>query len=299
MRRLQPPPRQVIKDFPVARVVGGFIERQPRPVIALGGYGLLGLLALIDYLLTPQHITVQLVYLVPIFIITWFIGPLHGAAAIAISAVINFAINFYNLSIFPNPWDPFVNDTLAVGVYLMAARTISVMRTLIETEQALARTDPVTGAANRHAFFELVEYELNRTRRTQQPCSVASIDLDNFKIVNDRWGHATGDLALCTVVTTLKQHIRATDQLARLGGDEFILFLPQTDAQAARITLDRVQAKLLAVMQANFWPITFSIGVATFTTPPESIEAALHRADEFMYGVKRNGKNRIEYRVIE
>lgn len=299
MPQLQPPPAHAIKHFPVARFIGGFLEKQPRPLITLGTYGLLSLLALIDYSLTPLHITVQLIYIVPIFIITWFVGPQQGVVTIILTVLINFSITLRYLNIFPNLWDPFLNDTIATGVYIMVARAVSVMRALIETEQTLARTDPMTGAANPRAFYELAERELSRAQRTNQPLSLAYLDLDNFKTVNDRWGHAIGDIALGIVVATIHNHIRVTDQLARLGGDEFILLLPETDTQATRLIVNRIQAKLLEAMQANHWPVTFSIGVVTFIQPPKTIEDALKQADEFMYAVKHTGKNRVEYHLIE
>lgn len=299
MPRLQTPPPRVVNAFLVAKILGNFIEQQPKPLIAGTGYLLFALLAYVDYRTTPQHITVLLAYLFPIFILAWFVSPTQGVIMAALSGLLNFLIDVRYLQTFPNPFDPFVNGVLAIGVYLAVAHTFSLMRSLIETEQTLARTDPLTGAANSRAFYERAEYELSRAQRTRQPLSLASIDLDNFKTVNDRWGHAAGDAALRTVVTSIKTHIRATDQLARFGGDEFILFLPQTDTQAAQTTLNRVQTKLLEAMQANHWPVTFSIGVVTFHQPPESIEIALEHADEFMYNVKHSGKNRIEYHLIE
>jgi diguanylate cyclase (GGDEF)-like protein len=298
MPPLQTPPRHIIHTFPVAPLLGNYIEQRPKKWIAVTGYLLFIVIAILDYLTTPNHITILLAYSFPIFILAWFVSPVHGTLISALSALLNFGIDLLYLSTFPNPLDPIINGFLAIGIFVAVARTVSLMRAFIENEQSLARTDPVTGAANQRAFYELAEYELGRAQRTKAPLSLASIDLDNFKAVNDRWGHAVGDTALRTVVTTIKTHIRSTDQLARVGGDEFILFLPQTDAQAAQTTLNRVQAKLLDAMQTSQWPVTFSVGVVTFLSPPATIDSALKQADEFMYSVKRSGKNRIEYHVV-
>src|SRR5262249_28670328 len=154
---------------------------------------------------------------------------------------------------------------------------ISLMRALIETEQALARTDSITGAANRRAFFEMLEHELNRARRTNEPLTLVYLDLDDFKSVNDRWGHTTGDAVLRHTVATLSKHPRATDLVARLGGDEFAVFLPTPDGNG-QAAIERIQTELVATMTTHNWPVTFSIGAVTFTHAPDSVDLMLKEA---------------------
>jgi diguanylate cyclase (GGDEF)-like protein len=124
---------------------------------------------------------------------------------------------------------------------------------------------------------------------------LAYIDLDNFKIMNDQFGHSVGDQVLRTVVSSARKYLRKTDVVARLGGDEFALLMPETDQESARIALSKIQSGLLEEMRQSHWPITFSIGVLTCMATPQTTDALVSLADELMYSVKRNGKNAIKY----
>jgi diguanylate cyclase (GGDEF)-like protein len=158
--------------------------------------------------------------------------------------------------------------------------------------------DPLTGVANRRAFFQLVQRETERSRRYNDPFSVMVIDIDNFKQINDRFGHDTGDRLLLTVVGTIKHHVRAMDTIARFGGDEFVVLLTGVEEQPAFAVATKLQKQLLAEMERKRWRVTFSIGLATYLSPPHSMDAAIKVADQLMYQVKRSGKNDIRQAVI-
>jgi diguanylate cyclase (GGDEF)-like protein len=137
--------------------------------------------------------------------------------------------------------------------------------------------------------------EIDRLERYQHPFTLAYIDLDNFKALNDQSGHLTGDKALRATVSFIRSHMRRTDVIARLGGDEFALLLPETNEELARIAVSKIQNGLLEEMQRNNWPITLSIGVLTCRVPPPSTDVLIKMADELMYSVKRQRKNGINY----
>lgn len=160
--------------------------------------------------------------------------------------------------------------------------------------EELSRTDSLTGILNRRAFTELAQIEIDRARRYNHPISVAYIDLDNFKTVNDEMGHNTGDELLCSLTKIVKNNIREIDLFARLGGDEFILLLTKTDSKPGYDVLQKLKQMLLAEMEKNGWPVTFSIGLVTFYKPPEDIEEMIKKSDDLMYRAKRSGKNRVE-----
>jgi len=282
----------------VARRIGAFLQRLPKPILMVLGYGLLGLIAWVDYQATPLRLTLLIYYLIPIFIVAWFTGPIQGIVIAALAGVLNFAIDLHYLDMFPNVIWPVINDVVAFSVYVIVARVTSLIRALIEAEQALARTDSTTGASNRRAFFEMVEHEINRARRTGEPLTLVYIDLDEFKTVNDRWGHNVGDIALRTVVATLSKTTRATDLVARLGGDEFAVFLPNAGLMMAKTAVERLQAELLSAMKQKEWPITFSIGAVTLAKAPDSSDDMLRQADALMYMAKHLGKNRLEYKLV-
>ena len=140
--------------------------------------------------------------------------------------------------------------------------------------------------------------EINRARRYKHPFTMVWIDLDNFKRVNDCFGHTTGDTLLRLVARTIQENIRATDTLARLGGDEFAILLPETGRDVAEVIMQKVQKINLDIMREHGWPVTLSIGVVTFTSSPSTVDETLRIADRLMYAAKNNGKNGVQYQVF-
>jgi len=120
---------------------------------------------------------------------------------------------------------------------------------------------------------------------------------DNFKAINDRLGHITGDKLLRVLVGNIQQQIRPTDVLARLGGDEFTLLLPETGEEQINIFIGRLHSSLANEMLRKGWMVTLSMGVVTFNQLPKSVDEMVRLADSAMYSVKTNGKNGVRYRV--
>jgi len=162
--------------------------------------------------------------------------------------------------------------------------------------ERLSREDPLTGLANRREFDARVELELRRAQRHDLPISFAMLDLDFFKRVNDRWGHALGDEVLRRIGAILRQQCRGVDIVARHGGEEFALALPDTGLDDALALCERIRAAVdwhpWSQLQAGL-QVTLSIGVAQ-RAPGESVHDALARADACMYAAKRHGRNRVE-----
>jgi diguanylate cyclase (GGDEF)-like protein len=167
----------------------------------------------------------------------------------------------------------------------------------LEREKNIARTDDLTGTANRRSFFETAGLEIERSKRYPHPYTVAYIDLDELKTVNDRFGHRVGDEVLCAMVDRIHSELRKTDVLARLGGDEFALLLPETGQEAARVAISKIQSSLADEMRKNNWAVTFSIGVITCLQASITTDELVKRADAAMYAVKKNGKNGVLYSV--
>jgi diguanylate cyclase (GGDEF)-like protein len=162
---------------------------------------------------------------------------------------------------------------------------------LLAQEQRLARTDPLTGLANRRMFEDELRRGVARSRRNSTPMAVAYFDLDQFKSLNDRFGHAAGDNLLQRIATLLAGGIRAGDVAARLGGDEFGLLL-DGGTEAARATVDRLLAQVTEVLRDDpAGKVTVSIGVACFDAPPPPAETLIDHADAAMYCAKSQGKN--------
>jgi diguanylate cyclase (GGDEF)-like protein len=186
-------------------------------------------------------------------------------------------------------WNAFIEFLFLLIMSLL----FSALRKNLDTEKTRASTDPLTGALNRRSFFELAEYEINWWRRYSQPFTLAYIDLDNFKEINDHMGHHVGDELLNEVVATISANIRSTDILARFGGDEFVLLLPDTTSEASHPFLTKIHNHLQHTMSSNNWPVTFSIGAVTYLKAPATVDEVICRADILMYEVKHSGKNRL------
>jgi len=167
------------------------------------------------------------------------------------------------------------------------------LKEALTRERSAARVDFLTGILNRRGFYEIAGSESQRSRRYKRPLSLVYVDLDNFKGVNDSMGHDAGDELLTEVAAVIHSEVRGTDTVGRLGGDEFAVLLPETDQEQGRIVVDKVQKQLLEAMQQKNWPVTFSIGLISFQTPPESIDEMVRGADKVMYSVKLKGKNSV------
>jgi diguanylate cyclase (GGDEF)-like protein len=155
----------------------------------------------------------------------------------------------------------------------------------------------LTGIANRRLFYEVANTEIVRAHRTPEPFTVMYIDVDNFKTINDTQGHDEGDLLLIAVASTIRHQIRESDTVARLGGDEFSVLFPATGKDAAEVAVRKLKRALTDAVETR-WPVTFSIGLVTYTTAPESVECVIRQADQVMYEAKKSGKNELRHLVV-
>jgi diguanylate cyclase (GGDEF)-like protein len=275
--------------------VGSFLGRQPRWFHLTLGLFLVGLIAAIDFI-TGNEIAFTIFYLLPISLAIWYADRQLGLFFCVLSVAAWFVADY------PHPYQLptalVANGLVRLASFVLFAGLLARFRDELERVSLLARTDPLTGAANSRAFRERAELELLRMKRSGRPLSLAFIDLDNFKAVNDRDGHSAGDQLLCRVVLILRAHTRGTDLVARLGGDEFAVLLPDTGADGARACLAKLNDLLLEAMRQQGWSVTFSIGVVTFEHSPATVDAMVRRADQLMYSVKQHGKNRTAFDVV-
>ncbi len=164
-----------------------------------------------------------------------------------------------------------------------------------EAAEQLARTDTLTGLPNRRCFFERSEAELLRSRRFEHPLSLFILDIDHFKSINDRYGHAFGDQALQAVASVIRDCLRDTDILGRIGGEEFAAVLPQSDTDSALQIAERLRLcieELEFLTNGDRLTLSASIGLATLHDG-ESLDQLMARADELLYQAKNSGRNRV------
>ena len=162
--------------------------------------------------------------------------------------------------------------------------------------KAQAVTDELTGLANRRRFMEFVQLELKRAERFQSPLGLLLVDLDDFKLVNDRFGHGTGDKVLRALSDVFRESLRDVDLAARLGGEEFAVLLPETDYSGAAGVAERLRASLASLElqdpDGQGFGVTASFGVAVYPEA-QSVDELLRTADAALYRAKAEGKNRV------
>lgn len=239
-------------------------------------------------------------YLIPVSLAAWFVGKRSGLLFCLLAIMFRVvADEWYRTPASMHSALNYWNELIEFVFFIMMSMLFSVLKKNLENEKELARRDPLTNTLNRRSFFDLAEYEINRSHRYGLALTVAYIDIDNFKYVNDRLGHQVGDELLITVVATLHSHIRSSDILARLGGDEFVVMLPDTQGAAALKFLNKIHDQLDQTMARHGWPVSFSIGAATFVEVPATVDELIRHADELMYTVKHDGKNRLVHKEIK
>ena len=164
-----------------------------------------------------------------------------------------------------------------------------------ERLEALLFEDPLTKLSNRRFILTQLAAAVSAARRHSRALSVAIVDIDHFKAVNDEHGHAAGDRVLAAVASSMREHLRAEDQLGRLGGEEFLALLPDAGARAAATTAEKLRTEVAALavdLEGSELAVTISAGWAAWEG--ESPEELLRRADEALYAAKRGGRDRVE-----
>ena len=165
----------------------------------------------------------------------------------------------------------------------------------LEQSRTQARLDTLTGFVNRRGMDEIVVREIARARRTLSPLSLAILDLDHFKRVNDEHGHEVGDQALVHLAALAKAGLRESDVICRFGGEEFVIILPETGVQGALFVIDRLRVMLEKTplpIEGGKLQLRFSAGVAELAAA-ENRDRLLKRADAALYAAKRAGRNRV------
>jgi diguanylate cyclase (GGDEF)-like protein len=273
--------------------IAGAIGRRSHLFVSLFTLVLFGL-AMASRYLVPPRFSVAFIFLLPISFATWFISWAAGCviAAAGVVFLLYFELMFTNGGAAAAYWNGLINLLLAATfIYIFAE-----LRALYLKQIDLSRRDSLTGLLNRRAFMEMLAIENHRMARHHRPLTISYVDVDNFKHINDRYGHAAGDKFLVCLGHHMGNRLRATDYLARVGGDEFAILLPETDQAGARLVLGAVTQAVRRFTAANEHSATVSVGAVTFMSA-SSAETMIAMADQAMYKVKQNGKNNVEYKL--
>ncbi|HYA85574.1 MAG TPA: GGDEF domain-containing protein [Nitrospirota bacterium] len=274
------------------------IGKIPKPLLTIIGVSLVIIIGVIDYSF-GYEISVAFLYLLPVLLFALGGTPKSAVLISIFSAVTMFWADLASGHVYSHNAIPIWNFTMVLGIFLTIAFSNLKIKELMQKEHEHACNDFLTNVYTTRYFYEQTHIEINRSARYKQPLTLAYIDVDNFKYVNDTYGHSIGDDLLRIVAESLKTMLRSTDIVSRLGGDEFAVLMPDTNEDHAKIAITKVQKKLLESVNKNGWPVTFSIGVATCYGPACLQNELIKMADGLMYDVKKNGKNMIKYGLFE
>lgn len=272
------------------------LDKRPARLVWLLTF--LATLALSGIAIAADNISyLEPIFVLPIVVISWYGSEKAGVIQAVVTAVILVFCKYHINAADSSMESLILNGVVYLLSYLFLAILITNFRSVYRVEEFAAGTDSLTRLPNTRAFYAELANELLRSIRYKHIFSLAYIDIDNFKHINDSQGHSRGDELLLEVANCLKSSLRTTDTVARLGGDEYVCLFPETEADGARNLFSKVSQQLAENMRSQNWPVSFSVGMVTFETIPNDIKEAMRIADDLMYSVKNNTKNNIAYKV--
>jgi len=273
-------------------------EGSTRWAVVAAGVVLTLLIYLLHTITGPAY-EFHIFFSLPVSLVTWYAGAAAGYGLAGLAVFLWLVADRVLIGVQSDPLPLLFNTSARLLLNVGAVWLILNLQRLLKRERRLAREDSLTGLANRREFFERGRSALAQAERRGAPFVAAFIDLDRFKEVNDRLGHDAGDCVLRCVADELRRDLRIGDIVGRLGGDEFALLMPGMDSAGAGPRVEQLRQRLLAVMRAQNWPVSFSIGVASYGAAPESLDAVLTAADSLMYRAKDGGRDRILLRAFD
>jgi diguanylate cyclase (GGDEF)-like protein len=257
---------------------------------------LLLVLGVVDYF-TGWEWSFSTFYLLPISLSAWCLGFGWGILMATLSGLSWLTADVAAGHIYNHPLIPLWNTLIRLSTFFVVTYILVELHRVLQREQNYARQDFLTGAANSRDFMETAAREMAKARSGEGAIAMAYIDLDNFKGVNDTFGHSVGDQLLKLVAEIIKKNLREEDMVARLGGDEFGVLLPGATEESCLSAMKRMQEHFMREVKSKKWPVSFSLGLVLFKKIPGSVDEMIKRADNLMYTVKESGKNDIKFVV--
>lgn len=249
------------------------------------------LILLLMFIFIGEQVLIEPLFIFPVVLASWYGSKKSGICITILSEFLLLSIK-YSKTGFE------LIEIITYGLpFLIAFSALAILitnfRNVHRVESNAADTDHLTGIKNLRGFYIELAKELQRSSRYKHTFSLAYLDIDNFKLINDSHGHSEGDKLLVEVAKCLTESLRSTDIVARVGGDEFVCLLTETDDQDAKNVFSITRDLLRLRMSDEQWPVSFSVGFVTFKSAPASIKEVLEIADSLMYTVKNADKNDI------
>jgi diguanylate cyclase (GGDEF)-like protein len=265
------------------------LERAPAALPGSFAAVLTAAVGAVDFL-TGAELSASVFYALPVGLAAWYAGAAWGIGTCLLAAATWFGADAAAGAAYAAPWIPVWNAGVRLAFFVLIAELTRRLHDALDAQRRLAETDELTGLANTRRFQTVLDAEVRRAVRYGRSLTLAYVDLDGFKAINDRWGHAAGDRVLTRIGGLLRSHVRVSDMAGRLGGDEFAILLPETDGAQARDALGNLRTFLERAMREGSWPVGFSIGVVSSSGEIPTAQELLRTADGLMYEVKHAGK---------
>jgi len=265
-----------------------------RPPYLLGIYSLLllAVVGTVDYA-TWNELSFSIFYAIPVGLSAWYLGRRFGVLLSILAALVLFVVDASTGHVYLSTTSPLWNTGGHLGFFFIITVLLDDLHRALDALASQAQKDGLTGLLNDRTFRERCHPAFSLAARHRRTMALGYIDLDGFKGINDRSGHAVGDQVLREVSAAISRRLRGTDFAGRLGGDEFAVLLVETTLEGAQTFFGRLHEALNALAARHSWPLGISIGVGVFHPPPTTPDDAIQSADQLMYRVKRSGKNRV------
>jgi len=283
-----------LKEIKMKFNIFNYLSGKNKLFVIAAGLLLTIAIGVIDFLISNK-VSFSIFYVFPVIFVTWYLGFVIGTVFSFFSACLWFFDEYLSRSDCSIPvlillWNSLVRFSFFI--------IISYILYQFKKEKEFARLDHLTNIPNRFCFHESMNRELSRSERYGHPLTLVYMDVDNFKTINDTFGHETGDSLLITVSNTIMKNLRLTDSVSRLGGDEFAILLIETDEKEAPVILKKLKNELMYAMNKEGWPVSFSFGAVTFNQFNLKANEMLKIVDQSMYEAKNAGKNKIIYKTV-
>jgi diguanylate cyclase (GGDEF)-like protein len=267
-----------------------FLDRQNKTAAIFLSFVLISAIGIAEYSIGIGF-SFSFFDVIPVFIIAGVAGPwLVSASAFLCTGIWILAATLQGWR-YPHEYMFLWNGFFRLGIFLAVGYLTLQLKEALRYQTIQAHTDHLTGAANGRLFHEALQAEIDRSKRYKRPFTLAYIDVDDFKTINDRYGHERGDAVLRAIASILMRNVRKADVVGRLGGDEFGLLLVECDDLDARTAIRKIKNGIDAELTELSWPVTLSIGALTISEAKGNRTDLMKAADDLMYSVKKSGKN--------
>jgi len=281
----------------ISKKLNLYLDKIPKFILTVIFVLIISLSGIVEYYFKLNY-SILLLSMLLIIYTSWYINKTSSFILSLLSTLLllNNDVRLFNNNLFAN----IINNCIRLFLFVSLSLIINEIKIKFRMIKNLSKTDFLTGILNSRAFNESAKVELKRSDRYKQPLTLIYLDIDNFKSINDSYGHLKGDSVLNAVANVLKENTRLTDIVARVGGDEFAILLPFTGYDASKIFIEKIKTalsgKIFNEIAKDIFMVTYSIGAVTYTDLfPQSVTQMMNEADEIMYSVKKESKNSVKH----